>query len=406
VARSILAEACKTKIYMSTEAQINPQARTAVRSLTMGEEEAGQRVDRVLARLLPGVPHTRLFRLLRRGEVRVNGKRVSGETRITAGDVLRVPPVRLEPPPAIAPEAAPRVSNALIGKLNAAVLYEDERLLVIDKPAGVAVHGGSGVSAGVIEALRAARPEEPLELVHRLDRDTSGCLMIARRRSTLRSMHAMLREDAFDKRYLVLVRGKWELGKKLIDAPLRTDLRVGGERTVKVAPDGKASATEFRVVQFFGQLATLLEAKLLSGRTHQIRVHAAYAGHVVAGDEKYGDEEFNEQLRAFGLRRLFLHAHSVGFEDPERHVAMSISAPLPDALRSVLDALTARAGRLKPSGTKPTPQLLPARATPAIKPSLRYRERPRKAKSAAARPAPSGRVSRSPRTGSRRGPRS
>jgi 23S rRNA pseudouridine955/2504/2580 synthase len=404
VTRSILAGACKTKIYMTTEPQITPEARTAVRSETMSEEEAGQRVDRVLARLLPGVPHTRLFRLLRRGEVRLNGKRVSGEARIKAGDVLRVPPVRLEPPP-ITAEAAPRVSSALVGKLNAAVLYEDERLLVIDKPAGIAVHGGSGISAGVIEALRSARPDEPLELVHRLDRDTSGCLMIARRRSTLRSMHAMLREDAFDKRYLVLVRGKWELGKKLIDAPLRTDLRVGGERTVKVAPDGKSSATEFRVVQFFGQLATLLEAKLLTGRTHQIRVHAAYAGHVVAGDEKYGDEEFNEQLRAFGLRRLFLHAHSVGFEDPERHVAMSISAPLPDALRSVLDALTARAGRLKPSGTRPRPQPLPARATPAPKPSLRYRERPRKAKSAAGRSAPSGRVSRSSQKGSRRGPR-
>jgi 23S rRNA pseudouridine955/2504/2580 synthase len=390
---------------MTVEQSTMPEARTAVRSETMGDEEAGQRVDRVLARLLPGVPHTRLFRLLRRGEVRLNGKRVSGETRIKAGDLLRVPPVRLEPPPAPAAEAVPRVSSALIGKLNAAILYEDERLLVIDKPAGVAVHGGSGISAGVIEALRAARPDEPLELVHRLDRDTSGCLMIARRRSTLRSMHAMLREDAFDKRYLVLVRGKWELGKKLIDAPLRTDLRVGGERTVKVAPDGKTSATEFRVVQFFGQLATLLEAKLLTGRTHQIRVHAAYAGHVVAGDEKYGDEEFNEQLRAFGLRRLFLHAHSVGFEDPERHVAMSISAPLPDALRSVLDALTARAGRLKPSGAKPRPQPLPARVAPAPKPSLRYRERPRKAKSAAGRSAPSGRASRAPRKGSRRGPR-
>ena len=402
--RSILADACKTKIYMTTEPQTAPEARTAVRTETMGEEEAGQRVDRVLARLLPGVPHTRLFRLLRRGEVRLNGKRVSGEARIKVGDVLRVPPVRLEAPPSVAPETAPRVSNALVEKLNASVLFEDERLLVIDKPAGVAVHGGSGISAGVIEALRAARPDEPLELVHRLDRDTSGCLMIARRRSTLRSMHAMLREDAFDKRYLVLVRGKWELGKKLIDAPLRTDLRVGGERTVKVAPDGKASATEFHVVQFFGQLATLLEAKLLTGRTHQIRVHAAYAGHAVAGDEKYGDEEFNHQLRAFGLKRLFLHAHSVSFEDPERHVAMSISAPLPDALRSVLDALTARAGRLKPSGSKPRPQPLPPRV-PAPKPSLRFRARPRKAKSAAGRSAPSGRATRSPRKGSRRDPR-
>jgi 23S rRNA pseudouridine955/2504/2580 synthase len=175
---------------MTTEPQITPETRTAVRSETMGDEEAGQRVDRVLARLLPGVPHTRLFRLLRRGEVRLNGKRVSGEARIKAGDVLRVPPVRLEPPPSVAPGSMPRVSNALVDKLNAAVLFENERLLVIDKPAGIAVHGGSGISAGVIEALRSARPDEPLELVHRLDRDTSGCLMIARRRSTLRSMHA------------------------------------------------------------------------------------------------------------------------------------------------------------------------------------------------------------------------
>lgn len=387
---------------MTIETQTIPESRTAVRTEVMGPEEAGQRLDRVLARLLPGVPHTRLFRLLRRGEVRLNGKRVSGDVRISAGDVLRVPPVRLAPPPAA--EAAPRVSNALIERLNAAILYEDERLLVLDKPAGVAVHGGSGISAGVIEALRAARPDEPLELVHRLDRDTSGCLLVARRRSTLRSLHALLREDAFDKRYLVLVRGKWELGKKLIDAPLRTDLRVGGERTVRVDASGKASATEFRVVQFYGQLATLLEARLLTGRTHQIRVHAAYAGHPVAGDEKYGAEEFNEQLRAFGLRRLFLHAHSVSFEDPERHVELSTSAPLPDALRTVLDALTTGAGRVKPAGTTPRPATPRARTAP--RPEPRTAAATRKPRSTATRPAPSGRGSRSPRTGSRRGPRS
>jgi 23S rRNA pseudouridine955/2504/2580 synthase len=281
---------------MTIEPQLSREPRTAVRNEVLGSEDAGQRVDRVLARLLPDVPKTRWFRLLRRGEVRLNGKRVTGDARVAAGDVLRVPPVRLTPPPVA--DAPPRVSNALIDRLNAAIVYEDERLLVLDKPAGVAVHGGSGVSVGVIEALRAARPDEPLELVHRLDRDTSGCLLVARRRSTLRSLHALLREEAFDKRYLVLVRGKWELGKKLIDAPLRTDLRVGGERTVRVDANGKASATEFRVVQFYGQLATLLEARLLTGRTHQIRVHAAYAGHPVAA-KKCG-EEFNDRRSAGG----------------------------------------------------------------------------------------------------------
>ncbi len=236
---------------------------------------------------------------------------------------------------------APRVPGRLSGQVQAAILHEDERLLVVNKPAGIAVHGGSGVSAGVIEALRAARPDQTLELVHRLDRDTSGCLLIARKRSTLRSLHALLREDSagegdgFDKRYLALVRGKWELGKKRIDAPLRTDTRVGGERTVKVDASGKEAASEFRVVQFFGNLATLLEVRLFTGRTHQIRVHAAYAGHPVAGDSKYGDGEFNRQLQDFGLRRLFLHAHSISFEDPDGRGLVSVSAPLPQELHAV-----------------------------------------------------------------------
>ena len=382
-------------------------ARTAVRTEVLGAEDAGQRVDKVLARLLPGVPHTRIFRLLRKGEVRLNGKRVSGEVRVAEGDVLRVPPVRLEAPPAA--EAAPRVPARLTEQLNAAILHQDERLLVINKPAGVAVHGGSGISTGVIEALRAARPEETLELVHRLDRDTSGCLMIARKRSTLRSLHAMLRDDvedsegsSFDKRYLVLVRGKWELGRKRIDAPLRTDTRVGGERTVKVAPDGKAAASEFQVVQFFGQLATLLEVRLLTGRTHQIRVHATYAGHPVAGDEKYGDVDFNRQLQSFGLRRLFLHAHSISFEDPDGRGLVSVSAPLPPELHAVIDALTAGAGRLKPAGAA-KPGLASARL---VRPPRPTAAAPRKPRSKAGRSAPSGRGSRSNRTRSRRGPRS
>jgi len=379
--------------------------RTAVRNEVVGAEDAGQRVDKMLSRWLPGVPRTRIFRLLRRGEVRLNGKRVGGETRVAEGDVLRVPPVRIEPEPVA--DAAPRVSERLIETLNAAILHQDERLLVINKPAGVAVHGGSGVSVGVIEALRAARPDETLELVHRLDRDTSGCLLIARKRSMLRSLHAMLRDDVesdgeggFDKRYLVLVRGKWELGRKRIDAPLRTDTRVGGERTVKVAPDGKAAASQFSVVQFFGNLATLLEVRLLTGRTHQIRVHAAYAGHPVAGDEKYGDADFNRQLQSFKLRRLFLHAHSISFEDPDGRGLMSVSAPLPPELHAVIDAL-AGAGKLKPAGAV-KPGVASARL---VRPPRPIRAAPRKARSTAGRSAPSGRASRPTRTRSRRGPR-
>ena len=370
-------------------------ARTAVRNEVIGAEEAGQRVDKVLARLLPAVPFTRLFRLLRKGEVRLNGRRVAGEARVAEGDVLRVPPVRLEAPPTV--DSPTRVSSRLVEQVNAAILHQDDRLLVINKPSGIAVHGGSGISSGVIEALRAARPDETLELVHRLDRDTSGCLLVARKRSMLRTLHALLRDDvareageaAFDKRYLVLVRGKWELGRKRIDAPLRTDTRVGGERTVKVAPDGKPAASEFSVVQFFGNLATLLEVRLLTGRTHQIRVHAAYAGYPVAGDEKYGDEEFNRQLQPFGLKRLFLHAHSISFEDPDRKVTVSVSAPLPPELHAVIDSLTSGAGRLRPS-------VRVGRPTVAA---------PRTARSKAGPPGRSGHGSRSNQTRSRRGPR-
>jgi 23S rRNA pseudouridine955/2504/2580 synthase len=387
--------------------------RTAVRHETVGADDAGSRVDKVLQRLLPGLPRTRILRLLRRGEVRLNGRRVGGEARVAEGDVLRIPPVSLEAPPSAGTGARP--SAQLVKQVEAAILHEDPRILVVDKPAGVAVHGGSGVSAGVIEALRASRPEETLELVHRLDRDTSGCLLIARRRSTLRSLHALLREDTaegregFDKRYLVLVRGKWELGKKRIEAPLATHTRVGGERTVMVAANGKPAASEFSVVQFFSNLATLLEVKLLTGRTHQIRVHAAYAGHPVAGDGKYGDEAFNRQMQGFGLDRLFLHAHSISFEDPDRHVTVSVSAPLPPGLGAVLDALSSGAGRLRPAaGAQQRSVIAKGPVLPerrAVRPARPSGAAPRKARSAAGRPAPSGRASRSRGKGSRRGPR-
>jgi 23S rRNA pseudouridine955/2504/2580 synthase len=380
-------------------------SRTAVRTETIGKEDAGTRVDKVLARLLPGVPRTRIFRLLRKGEVRLNGRRISGEARVAEGDVLRVPPVRTE-----APEPAhenPKVSRGLVEQLQGAILLENERLLVVNKPAGVAVHGGSGISAGVIEALRVARPDETLELVHRLDRDTSGCLLVARKRSTLRTLHALLREDStgdsegFDKRYLALVRGKWELGRKRIEAPLRTDLRVGGERTVKVDPGGKEAASEFRVVQFFGNLATLLEVRLFTGRTHQIRVHAAYAGHPVAGDEKYGDADFNRQMKSFGLARLFLHAHSISFEDPDGRGLVSVSAPLPQELHAVMDALGSGAGKLRPAGAVRAG----VAAAKVFRASTPAAAAPRKPRSRAGPPARSDRGSRRTRRGRHPAPR-
>jgi 23S rRNA pseudouridine955/2504/2580 synthase len=307
-----------------------------VRHIEVGEEQSGLRLDKFLTRLLPTVPKSRVFRLIRKGEVRVNGKRASPEQRLQVNDDVRVPPVNVEPPSG--ETKAPRVPAKLLEAVSASIIKEDERLIVIDKPAGIAVHGGSGVSFGIIEALRALRPQESLELVHRLDRDTSGCLLIARKPSSLRTTHALLREGEFEKGYLALVMGKWNLGKKRIDAPLRTDLRVGGERTVKVHAAGKEAVSEFRPVQFFGNRATLVEVSIHTGRTHQIRVHATHAGHPVAGDEKYGDKAFNESMRTLGLDRMFLHAHRVAFEWPQGG-EFAANAPLPVELATLLDRL-------------------------------------------------------------------
>lgn len=308
-----------------------PAASQGVQLLEVDSERAGQRLDQFLMKLLPSVPRSRIYRIVRRGEVRVNGGRAAPELRLQAQDKVRVPPVRVEP------ESAPkRAPTSVLERIQAAIVKEDERLIVLDKPAGIAVHGGSGLSYGVIEALRTLRPEESLELVHRLDRDTSGCLLIARKRSALRTLHELLREGQFEKRYLALVKGPWDLGHKRIDVPLRTDTRVGGERTVRAAPNGKSAISDFRPVQFFGNRATLLEVSIQTGRTHQIRVHAAHAGHPVAGDEKYGDEGFNEEMKALGLERMFLHAHSVSFDWPQGGT-FSASAPLPPQLAEVID---------------------------------------------------------------------
>ena len=326
--------------------------RTEVRHFEVTTEEAGQRLDNLLQRLLSGVPRSRVYRVIRKGEVRVNGRRAGPELRLQPHDRIRIPPMRL---PA---QTEPGQPPADLGeRVRKAIVHEDSNLLVLDKPAGIAVHGGSGLSFGVIEALRALRPGESLELVHRLDRDTSGCLIVARRPAVLRTLHALLREDGFEKRYLTLVKGKWDLGAKRIDVPLRTDTRVGGERTVRAAPSGKPSVSEFRPVQFFGRTATLMEVSLRTGRTHQIRVHAAHAGHPVAGDEKYGDAAFNEALAALGLRRMFLHAHSLSFSWPQGG-EFSINTPLPPELAAVIDRLAAlprrsSAGRATAGGSRP-----------------------------------------------------
>jgi 23S rRNA pseudouridine955/2504/2580 synthase len=356
-----------TKILQKQDVT-DPETRPGARHATVGDDEAGVRLDRFLARQLPGVPRTRLFRLVRKGEVRVNGRRAAIDLRLAAGDDVRIPPVKLETEAAGSAGGVSvrgtRLPEGMLEKIRAAVIYEDDRLLVVNKPAGIAVHGGSGISFGVIEALRAARPDEAdtLELVHRIDRDTSGVLLVARKASVLRMLHASLREgEDFEKRYLALLAGHWQLGRKRIDAPLRTDLRVGGERTVKVHPSGKASSSDFAPVQFFGTLATLMEVRIDTGRTHQIRVHAAYAGHPVAGDEKYGDAAFNAQLRELGLRRMFLHAASISFTWPDRGTPFSVSAPLPPELAEVIDALSRR-GRRASRGPRAAPRRPRSRA--------------------------------------------
>ena len=313
--------------------------RQAVRLLEVTAEQAGQRLDNFVHRLLGDLPRSRVYRVIRKGEVRVNGHRAGPDTRLQAHDKIRIPPVRVRPASEVG-----QPSTQLLETLRTAIVHEDDNLLVIDKPSGIAVHGGSGVSFGVIEGLRALRPGETLELVHRLDRDTSGVLLVARNTGALRTVHALLRDGGFEKRYLALVKGKWDLGRKRIDIPLRTDLRVGGERTVRADASGKPSLSEFRPVQFFGKQATLMEVALFTGRTHQIRVHAQHAGHPVAGDEKYGDEELNAQMKVLGLDRMFLHAHSVSFDWPAGG-QFSVNTPLPPELASVVDTLAAQKTR-------------------------------------------------------------
>jgi len=316
--------------------QKRPPAKTGAQPARQREvdaERAGQRLDNYLLGELKGVPRSHVYRLIRSGQVRVNSGRTSPSYRLKAGDRVRVPPVgmRSATPSAVTPDR--------LEWLGERIIYEDARVLVLDKPAGLAVHGGSGVSLGCIEALRLLRPDvKDLELAHRLDRDTSGCLLLAKRRSALRVLHQLLRESAVDKRYLALVKGQWPEGTTEIDEPLVTH-RVGGEARVKVDEFGKEARSAFRLLDRYGKTASLVEVSIDTGRTHQIRVHAAHAGHPVAGDERYGDKDFDEYLKSFGLRRMFLHAHSLSFDWPETGEPFNVSAPLPEDLKAVLTAL-------------------------------------------------------------------
>ena len=308
----------------------------AVKTLMVDEESAGQRLDNYLLRHLKGVPKTHVYRIIRTGEVRINKGRVNADTRVQTGDVVRLPPVRVATVDASAPVAPGR---------EFPVLMEDEQMMAIDKPAGVAVHGGSGVSFGVIEQLRQARPgARMLELVHRLDRDTSGVLLIAKKRSALTRLQDQFRDRETGKTYMALVKGQWPSNKKVIDLPLQRYLIANGagegERRVRIAHKDDANAqraiTLVRVSRLVGDYS-LLEVTIKTGRTHQIRVHLASQGYPIVGDDKYGDFELNKRLAALGMKRMFLHAWRLQFLHPQTGRTETVEAALPDELQNFID---------------------------------------------------------------------
>ena len=313
-------------------------SRPGVTQHDVTEHAVGQRIDNFLLTLLKGVPRSRIYRLVRKGEVRVNNKRVRPEYRLCLGDRLRLPPVR-----AAARPAEIGLPQSLRDDLAGRVLARGAGWLVLDKPSGIAVHGGSGLDLGVIEAARLIWPVDRVDLVHRLDRETSGCLLIATGRAALVALQAQLRGGGMDKKYLVLVKGRWPRELREVNAPLRKNMLSSGERMVRADATGKAAITHFRVERYLAG-HTLLEARLDTGRTHQIRVHCQLMGHPVAGDSKYGDTEDNRELRRLGLKRLFLHAAALEFDDPEGK-RMRCRAPLPEDLDLVVNCLSAPSDR-------------------------------------------------------------
>lgn len=309
-------------------------SKTKVEYISVTEDYAGQRIDNFLITRLKGLPKTRLYRILRKGEVRVNKKRAQPSYRLQAGDQVRLPPVELED------KNVPKTpGKQLMEFLATRILYENEHLLILNKPSGIPVHGGSQVKLGLVEILRCMYPKLPqLELAHRLDADTSGCLIFAKKRSILREIHQLLREGKVRKVYQTLTKGHWKKNELRVDAPLHKNILSSGERIVRVNAEGKASVTIFRSLQTYKQ-AMLMEAVLETGRTHQIRVHAKHQGHPIAGDEKYGDKEFNKLMRQAGLKRLFLHAYFIDFTIPSTGQHVQITAPLENDLTACLKAL-------------------------------------------------------------------
>ena len=325
---------------MDNYKEMNDLSKDAVNRLAVGEAGVGQRVDNFLLRMLKGVPKSHIYRILRSGEVRLNRKRVKPDVRLALGDELRIPPIRTgEHAIATLPTARP---------IELSILYEDDALIAIDKPSGLAVHGGSGISFGLIEQLRATRPEAKfLELVHRLDRDTSGVLLVAKKRAALVGLHAALRDGGVDKRYAVLVKGKWRDAKRTVELPLTKFLTGEGERRVRVEQgSGKHARTVFLRQKVWADIAepvSMLEAELHTGRTHQIRVHLTHLGYPLAGDDKYGDFAWNKVLAKQGLKRMFLHASRLEVQHPIEARPLAFEAPLPPDLAAFVRR--ARCGR-------------------------------------------------------------
>ena len=311
--------------------------KTAVRTIKVPEDREGQRLDNFLLGQLKGAPRSLVYKLVRSGQVRVNGGRAKAERKLEPGDEVRIPPVSLNDPEDKAPPP-----NGFLARMEAAIVFEDARLLVLDKPTGVASHGGSGISHGAIETMRVLRPQQNLELVHRLDRDTSGLLIMAKKRSALTELQALMREEGgtgIRKRYLTLLMGRMPDGTMSVDAPLHIGLRQGGERHVQVNAIGKPSLSHFKVLERRGG-HSYCEVRIETGRTHQIRVHAQHIGHAVAGDDKYGDAAVNKRLREqVGLKRLFLHAASLEFALDGGDTPYLLNAPLAEDLAAALDRL-------------------------------------------------------------------
>lgn len=312
------------------------QPLTQVQYLKVTSSHAGQRLDNFLLTFFKSVPKSHLYRIIRKGEVRVNKRRIDVSYRLLEGDSIRIPPIRFTPKEHTAPIIKPHFKQ----QIEEAICYEDDKLIVLNKPSGLAVHGGSGISLGLIEALRVLRPKASfLELVHRLDRDTSGCIMIAKRRSMLTYLHDCLKNGKIEKSYFALVKGRWQSGKQ-IEAPLHKYLLRSGERMVKVDPNGKFAQTNIKVLEFFGG-ATLLQASPVTGRTHQIRVHCTFKGHPIIGDQKYGDLQLNCQAKEDGFDRLFLHAHKLVVPLPDKP-PLTVISPMPLACQKYIEVIKNR----------------------------------------------------------------